>query len=279
MYPQRRDRRDISSRRPGCAGGRLIVPIIILLVTFAGYVGSSQKNPVTGESQKVALSTEQEIALGLQAAPEMVAQHKGKDQSRDAEFVRSVGQRLVRASDASRSPYKFDFHLLADTETINAFALPGGQIFITRALYNRLETEGQLAGVLGHEIGHVIERHSAQQMAKQNLTQGIIGAVASASDDPQSAAQMAAVVGNLVNMKYGRNDELESDQWGVRITASAGYDPHAMIGVMQILEKAGGGARQPEFASTHPNPGNRIAKIKAMIDELWPNGLPSGLKP
>lgn len=279
MDPQGLESGNRYQRRSGCTGSRLILPIIILVVAFAGYFSSTQVNPVTGEKQKVALSAQQEIALGLQAAPEMIAQHKGEEDSKDAQYVRQVGKLLVAASEASKSPYKFQFHLLADPQTINAFALPGGQVFITRALYSKLETEGQLAGVLGHEIGHVVERHGAQQMAKQNLTQGIIGAVSSASDDPQSTAQLAAAVGNLVNMKYGREDELEADQWGVKISAAAGYDPHAMIGVMKILEKVAAGSRQPEFLSTHPDPGNRIEKIKAIIDETWPDGVPDGLKP
>lgn len=279
MNRQYVDRRDVSSRRPGFAGGRLVLPIIILVVTLAGYLGNSQVNPVTGESQKVAMAIQDEISLGLQAAPQMAAQHQGAESSADAKIVKGMGEKLVRQSDARLSPYTFNFHLLKDNETVNAFALPGGQIFITRALYNRLETEGQLAAVLGHEIGHVIERHSAQQLAKQNLLSGVIGAVASGSNDPQSAAQMAGLVGNLINMKYGRNDELESDRWGVKILISNGYDPRALQGVMKILESASGGRSQPEFASSHPSPGNRIAKIQTMIDSAFPNGVPKNLKP
>lgn len=279
MNRQHVDRRDVSSRRPGCAGGRLVLPIIILLVSFIGYMGTSQTNPVTGESQKVALAIEDEIQLGLQAAPQMAAQHQGAESGADAQIVKSMGQQLVQGSEARRAPYKFEFHLLRDSKTINAFALPGGQIFITRALYNQLETKGQLAGVLGHEIGHVIERHSAQQMAKQNLLSGMVAAVASGSDNPQSSAQIAGMIGNFVNMKYGRDDELESDQWGVKILVDNGYDPRALQGVMRILESAGGGSGQPEFASTHPSPGNRIAKIQALIDKQFPNGVPSNLTP
>ncbi|MCA9304546.1 MAG: M48 family metalloprotease, partial [Phycisphaerales bacterium] len=136
----------------------------------------------------------------------------------------------------------------------------------------------QLAGVLGHEVGHVIERHGAQRMAKQQLTQGLVGA-AGVAGDSQTAAQMAAAIGNLVNMSYGRDDELESDGWGIELMVNAGYDPRAMIGVMEILRDAGGGGRQAEFFSTHPNPENRIEKIEAAIHKLFPNGVPDGLKP
>jgi predicted Zn-dependent protease len=194
-----------------------------------------------------------------------------------------MGNRLVAAL-GKDTPYQFDFHLLADPQTINAFALPGGQIFITEALYRRLETDGQLAGVLGHEIGHVIERHSAQQMAKAQLTQGLTGAAVMATYDPsrpetQSTAAVAAMIGQLLNLKYGRGDEIESDKWGVQLMAAAGYDPHAQIRVMEILREAGKGPRQPEFMSTHPDPGNRIERIREYIAILFPNGVPSDLKP
>src|SRR5690606_31681061 len=126
-------------------------------------------------------------------------------------LVDSIGRSIVRNSIASQSKYPFDFHLLADWQTINAFALPGGQIFITEGLLARLENIDQLAGVLGHEVGHVIARHSAQQMAKQELSQGIAGAAGVAGGDANSA-YYAQVVANMVNMKYGREDELESDE-------------------------------------------------------------------
>jgi beta-barrel assembly-enhancing protease len=261
-------------QRGGCGAG-----LVIAIIAIVGYMGSSQKNSVTGETQRVNLSPQQEIALGLQAVPEMTAQYGGEIQSGpDADRVKQVGYVLVHNTIAKDAPYEFNFHLLADPKTINAFALPGGQIFITRALYSQLETEGQLAGVLGHEVGHVIERHSAQQMAKQQLTQGLTTAVATASDNPGSTV-LAQAIGSMLNMKYGRQDELESDEWGVQLTAEAGYDPRAMIGVMQILEKSTGGSRQPEFMSTHPNPGNRIEHIKSDIKSHFPNGVPSGLRP
>ena len=128
---------------------------------------------------------------------------------------------------------------MADPQTVNAFALPGGQVFITAALFRDLKTEGQLAGVLGHEMGHVIERHGNQRMAQQQLFQGLAAAGGVAGGDANSA-RMAQAVAQMVQMKYGRGDELESDKWGVRLTYLAGYDPRAMIGVMEVLENAGG---------------------------------------
>jgi len=257
---------------------RLAIGAFIALIAVVGYMSKSTTNPVTGQSQRVALSVDQEIVLGLQALPQMAAQHGGEDlDQRDQQLIDHIGAVLVSAIERD-TPWQWEFHLLADPNTINAFALPGGQVFITRALYDRLETEGQLAGVLGHEIGHVIERHGAQRMAKQQLTQGLVGA-AGVAGDSRTAAQMAAAIGNLVNMSYGRDDELESDGWGIELMVNAGYDPRAMIGVMEILRDAGGGGRQAEFFSTHPDPENRIGKIEAAIHALYPNGVPDGLKP
>lgn len=260
-------------------GGRLVVAVVMVAIALFSFFSSKTFNPVTGEDQYISLTPRQEIALGLQAAPEMIDQHGGlyPDQ-RFQDSVDQVGARLLQSDILTDTEWQFDFHLLADPNTINAFALPGGPVFITAALYNQLKTEGQLAGVLGHEIGHVVARHGAQRIAKAGLTDGIMGAVVVASGDARSA-QIAQMVGQMVNMKYGRDDELESDKLGVRFMVDAGYDPRSMIGVMEILRDAGGGGSQPEFFSTHPNPENRIARIQQAIDELFPNGLPDGLQP
>jgi predicted Zn-dependent protease len=150
--------------------------------------------------------------------------------------------------------------------------LPGGQVFITEGLLKRLKSEDQLAGVLGHEIGHVIGRHSAEQVAKAKLTQGLTGAAVIATFDPNNprsvgTAAMAALIGKMVNIKFGRDDELESDKLGVDFMADTGYRPESMVEMMQILAEAGGNQRPPEFFSTHPNPENRITRIKEAIAE------------
>ena len=197
--------------------------------------------------------------------------------------VDQVCARIISRSAAKETPYQFDCHVLADEDTINAFALPGGQVFITAGLLKRLQTEGQVAGVLGHEIGHVVARHGAEHLAKAKLTQGLTGAAVLATYDPdnpstRNTAAVAALIGQVVNMRFGREDELESDKLGVRFLAESQYDPRAMIDVMRILEEAAGGGRQPEFFSTHPNPGRRIEYIQQVIAETFPQGVPSGLE-
>lgn len=262
--------------------GRLLIALVIGIISLISYFGVKQFNPVTGESQHIAITQEQEIALGMQSAPEMAEQFGGLEPDASIQSdVAAVGTRVAQQSVAGQTQYQFSFHVLRDPETVNAFALPGGPIFITRGLIDRLENEAQLAGVLGHEIGHVVARHSAQQIAKSQLAQGLIAAVGvGGSDDAgdgRHAAQVAAVVAQMVQLKYGRKDELQADTLGVRVMSEAGYDPRALLGVMKILAEASGPGRQPEFMSSHPDPGNRQALIQQAIDEHFPNGVPPEL--
>jgi len=270
----------------GGAGGRIIIAVVLAIVAIVGYFMSTQKvyNPITQQDQRIALTVPQEIAMGLQSTPEMESEFGGldPDQSLQAK-VEEIGKSVVAGSDAGKTEYPFDFHLLADTQTINAFALPGGQVFITRALFNLLQSDGELAGVLGHETGHVVARHTSEQLAKSQLIQGLAGAAGVGLYDPNhpqsaTAAQMAVLVGNIINMKYSRTDESQADQLGVRFMSQAGYDPRSMIKVMQILQQSGGNSGQPEFMSSHPDPGNRIQAIQKEIEKEFPNGVPDGLK-
>jgi len=253
--------------RGGSTSLKLLVAAGIVVFSLVKYCSSSEVNEITGEKQYISLSKDQEIAMGLNSAPQMAQEFGGLSQNKQAQaLVQQVGNKIVENSDAKKTQYPFQFYVLADQRTVNAFALPGGPIFITEALLGRLKSEDQLAGVLGHEIGHVIARHSAEQMSKQQLTQGIAGAAGVAAGDVNSA-YYAQVVANMVNMKYGREDELESDDLGVRFMIQTGYNPEALIGVMDILEEASGGSSVPEFQSTHPSPSNRRAKIQAAIDK------------
>lgn len=243
---------------------RLIIGAGIILFSLFKYYSNRETNPYTGKKQSISLTVDEEIAIGLRSAPSMAQQHGGLYPSQEAQdLVDKVGNTLVNNSIARNTPYKYDFHLLRDPKAINAFALPGGQIFITYALFSKLENEDQLAGVLGHEIGHVLGKHSAERMENQKLTQGLLSGVMVGGGD--AAGQMAGMIANVTNMKFGRGDELESDDLGVKFMIEAGYEPEEMIGVMKILKDAAGPNRTPEFQSTHPDPKNRIEKIKEAI--------------
>lgn len=261
---------------------RLIIALLIAVFSIVSYMASTSYNPITETKQHLDMTPRQEIAIGLQSAPAMEQQYGGQSNDPNATAeVKSVGNDIVSKTAAGKTPYKFDFHLLADNRTVNAFALPGGQVFITEALYRKLRTKGELATTLSHEIGHVAARHSAQQLAKRQLTQGLTGAAVMATYDPndpssRNTAAVAALIGQVISLKYGRGDELEADKLGVRFASEAGYDPRAMIGVMHTLEQASK-TRTPEFFSTHPNPGNRITRIEEAIKERYPNGVPDNL--
>ncbi|MFB9057957.1 M48 family metalloprotease [Mariniflexile ostreae] len=241
---------------------RLIIGLAIVAFAFIKRCSSKETNPYTGREQTINMSSEQEIAIGLQSAPQIAQQYGGLHPNTQYQaLVDQVGNKLVNNSVAKDTPYKYEFHLLADETTINAFALPGGQIFITQALFSKLENEDQLAGVLGHEIGHVLGRHSAERLAESDFWQTV-----------STGASVGADMGEFVNgigqqtlLKNGRGDELESDDLGVLFMIRAGYDPEQMIGVMKILKAAAGSNTVPEFQSTHPDPENRIEKIRESI--------------
>jgi predicted Zn-dependent protease len=264
---------------------QMILAVVIAAIGIIGYLARTEVNPVTGKRQHIALSVDEEKALGLEAVPEMTSKMGGDvppDDSR-ARIVEYVGRRLVRDSDAGRSPYADNFHffLLKDPQTVNAFALPGGQIFITRGLMQKLGDEAELAGVLGHEIGHVINRHTAQQMAKGQLGQTLAAAVSVGATDNRGGGRNAALAAMMVNqmfqLRYSRNDESEADTFGLKYMAQAGYDPRAMLDVMRVLKEASRGQRQPEFLATHPLPETRLDDIQNELTRDYPNGVPSAL--
>lgn len=260
-------------KRSGCFSARLVLALLFAVIGLSTYYFNQQVNPVTGEKQRIAISVEQEVALGAQAAPQMAAQMGGVASSSDpqAQRVSAVGMKVVNNSSARKSPYPFKFHLVNDSKTINAFALPGGQIFITRALLDKITREDQLAAVLGHEVGHVIHRHSAEHMAKGQLGQTLATAFGIGVSDNYNSAQAASYAAQMANqmvqMRFSRSDELESDETGIRYMVEAGYDPRGMLELMHILAESSKGSRPPEMLSTHPMPEERIRRIEKLIQK------------
>lgn len=284
-----RNRTDLQEPSPDLRTGgsrwpHVIVAGLVAAYSIFSYVRSFQTNPITGERQRISLSVGQEIAMGQEAAPKMIAQHGGLDPDETRQqHIERIGSQLVEDALGEENPYPFGFHILKNEKAINAFALPGGQIFVTAGLFDRLTTDGQLAAALAHEMGHIIQRHGAERLSDNRLTHGMTGALilsAKNSDDPemQKAAQAALAISHLINMKYGREDELEADRDGIRILVASGYDPRALIKVIDILRQAGNGMA-PEFFSTHPDPDHRIERIEAAITEIFPEEVPSDLKP
>lgn len=261
---------------------RLGLVLLLMLLGFITYCNNTDKNPITGENQQVQLSPQQEIVLGLQAGPQLVAQQGGLYPDKLLQqYVEQVGKQVVAKSIASRSPYPFEFHLLSNARTVNAFALPGGQVFLTIALLKRLTSEAQLAAVLSHEVGHVVARHGAEHLTKQPFIQPLLTAVDATAHTAMTADQTAVLtqaVNQLVSLRYERNDELESDRLGLRFMTEAGYDPQGIVQLMQRLDASRQGGQPPAFFSTHPSPDNRVKRLQTLITQTYPQGIPRSLK-
>lgn len=253
---------------------RLLIGLAIVAFAYLRKCSQQKENPYTGKTQAISLSPDQEIAIGLQQAPMMAQQHGGLHPNQQyQQIVDDIGNRLVNNTIAKQSGYKYEFHLLRDDRTINAFALPGGQIFITYALFSRLVNqdgrlnEHMVAGVLGHEIGHVLGKHSNERITNANFWKLLTMGASVGAD----LGSLANSIGQQTLLKNGRGDELESDDLGVKLMIDAGYDPRYLISVMEILKAAAGPNRVPEFKSTHPDPENRIEKIKEAIRKYKKN--------
>lgn len=230
-------------------------------------------NPATGERQLSLIGEGQEIEMGREADPAIRQQLGVVDNEELQSYVSDLGQRLAAVSERPDLPWKFT---VVDDPTVNAFAVPGGFIYVTRGILARFESEAELAGVLGHEIGHVTARHSVNQMSRQQLQQIGLGVGMILSEEVRQVGGLLGAGLQLLNLRYSRGDEIQSDELGLRYMAELGYDPTSMVGVFEMLSQAGqeeGGGRVPEWASTHPYPENRSENIREHIAE---EGLPTG---
>ena len=234
---------------------RLVLAAAVLALACA-------RNPVTGKRQLSLVSKDQEIALGKQAA-EQVNQSIGTyPDPRVQSYVQSIGMGMAKKSERADIPWSFT---VLDDPTVNAFALPGGPVYVTRGILTHLNSEAELASVLGHEIGHITARHSVQQISKAQLAQLGLGVGMIFSEDLRRAGQLAGVGLQLMFLKFGRDAERQSDELGFKYMVQQGYDPREMADVFATLERTSkleGGGRLPEWLSTHPDPGNRAQKAR-----------------
>jgi len=252
---------------------RVLTLLVLSLITLAPITGC-KVNEATGRNQLLLLDWEDELRLGTDAAPEFLDQSGGEvpDEAILA-YVRDLGYRL--AAESEMADIEWEFHVL-DSSVINAFALPGGQVFISRGLMAEMTNEAQLAGVIGHEIGHVTARHGNERMSQAMVVQiGVISAgVAGAVSDSEWMGLLGvgtAVGGQLYLLQYSRSNETEADWLGVRYMTRNGYNPLGQIQVMEILREAGGGGSTPEWLSTHPAPDTRISDLEDLIEEEYPD--------
>lgn len=240
-------------------------------VCAAALLGGCQTNATTGRNQFIMLSWEEESQLGAQAQPGLVQEMGGEVTRTDLrQYVTEVGQKMAATTgqdDPELPKLAWEFTLL-DSDVINAFALPGGKVFMSRGLAQMMTNEAQLAGVLGHEIGHVTARHTNERFSRAagaQLGLGVIGIAVGTGAEAETINQLAGQATELALLGYSRGQELESDKLGMEYMARVGYDPMAQRQVMEILLKAAGSGGQPEFFSTHPHPESRIAQINDLL--------------
>jgi predicted Zn-dependent protease len=235
---------------------------VALLALLAGCA----VNPATGRREISLISEAQEIQMGRDADPEVTASIGVVDDPGLQAYVSGIGQRLAAVSERPQLPWSFK---VVDDPVVNAFAIPGGFIYVTRGILAYFDSEAELAAVLGHEIGHVTARHSVSQMSRQQLQMIGLGVGMIFSETVREYGGLAAAGLQVLNLSYSRGDESQSDELGLRYMTRQGYDATAMIGVFQMLAQVGGGGdgRVPEWQLTHPYPENREATTRARIAE------------
>ena len=251
---------------------RALVALLMALV-----LADCAMNPVTGRPEVVLMSEAQEIQMGKEAEPQIAASMGIYQNDQLQQYVESIGKRMAASSERPQLPWKF--HVI-DDPAINAFAVPGGFIYVTRGILATMNSEAELASVVGHEIGHVTARHSVSQMTRAQFANigmgiGMIGlAVVGAGQAGQMLGQMVGSGVQLLFLKYSRDDETQADDLGLRYMSAAGYAPTEMPHVFHTLarqsQESPEGARVPEWQSTHPAPENREQRIAGEIAKLPP---------
>lgn len=229
-------------------------------------------NPVTGRKQFVMMSERQEIAMGKESDPQVMAFFGSYDDPRLQKFINDKGQEMVKVSHRSKLAYEFK---IVDSPVVNAFAVPGGYVYFTRGIMANFNNEAEFAGVLGHEIGHITARHSVIQQRNAMLGQlGIIAGIMLVPELSQFVEPLSAGM-QLAMMSFGRDAERQSDELGVEYSSRIGYDATEMAGFFTTLErqdKASGGEEIPEFLSTHPSPEERNITVTKLAGK-WKTKL------
>lgn len=227
---------------------------------------SCSRNPVTGKRQVMLMSESQEISMGQGYDPQVVAQYGVYSDPTLQAFIDEKGKAMAAKSHRPNLPYSFK---IMDSPVVNAFAVPGGYVYFTRGILAHFNNEAEFAGVLGHEIGHIAARHSARQYSNQMLMQAAFIGGMIASEDFRNFGDVASQGLGLLSLKFGRDNESESDVLGVQYSTDIGYDAVEMADFFQTLSRLSEGSGQsiPTFMSTHPDPGNRYAKVKQMAKQ------------
>ncbi|MGB9765871.1 MAG: M48 family metalloprotease [Sulfurihydrogenibium sp.] len=246
--------------------------IFLIAVFFISLSCATVQDPLTGKPTLTLLSTEQEIQIGQKVVPEAINQNGGLYPDQEVQsYIRNLGYKI-----AAHSPRKVDYQFyLVNSKEINAFALPGGPVFVNRGLILILDNESELAGVMAHEIGHITARHHAKFLEKtygMNILLNILAVATSNSQYQQVILQLAQVSAGLLQLKYSRDQENEADALGVRFAYEAGYDPRGLITTFEKF-KAMEKVNAPSWLLTHPLPEDRIKNVAYLIQTKYPEKL------
>jgi len=241
----------------------------IVVILFLGFLclqfSSCAVNPVTGKKEIIFFSEESEIKLGQQTDQEIRAQFGVYEDSRLTNYLQRVGQALVPHTHRPHLNYQFT---ILNVPLINAFAVPGGYIYVTRGLLAALNSEAELALVLGHELGHINARHSVKKLSQVMIVQIGLAVAGALSETMAKISGLAGIGLQLLFLKYSRDDERQADELGILYARQSGYNPEKMISFFTTLEKLGdlsGGHQLPGFLSTHPLTSERIQQLDKLI--------------
>src|SRR4029453_18018861 len=240
---------------------------LVLLVLVIGVLVSWETVPITGRRQVNLISEQDEVKMGAQAYQEVTGKAKVSSEPVANAQVKRVAQRIIAVSDKPDLPWEVK---VIEEAQANAFALPGGKIAVYTGILPITKDDAGLAAVIGHEVGHVIARHSAERVSQQMVAQGLGGALVSGvlGTDPQTSAQVAGLFAQGLLLPWGRSQESEADHIGLILMAKAGYDPKAARDLwVRMAEAAKGQSRPPEFLSTHPSEETRIRQIEGWLPE------------
>ena len=239
----------------------------LLLLALTGCM----VNPATGRRGISLVGEGREIEMGREADGQVTAQMGLVGDAELQQYVSTLWLQLASASERPELPWSFK---VVDDPTVNAFALPGGFIYVTRGILANFESEAELAGVLGHEIGHVTARHSVSQITRQQIQAGALGVGMILSERVRSAGGILNGLGQVWNLSYSRSHETEADELGLRYLSRTAYDTEALVGVFQMLAAVSGSGdgRVPEWQLTHPYPENREANIRGLLDASGASG-------
>ncbi len=241
---------------------KLLSLSILILLPLALLISGCETNPVTGKEEFLLVSPEEEKLMGAEQSQQVEKElgQSVKDQQLQ-NYINSVGQNIAKISHTPDAGFSYK---AIDHQSVNAFALPGGYIYITTGLLKVLNNEAQLAGVLAHETAHVTARHIAQQITRNIIIDAGFGVAGSQASS--SAVRVANIVRQLEGMSFTREQERQADEVGLDYLVKAGYTPFGMTETMEILQNESG-SRTIEFLSTHPNPENRIGYLVERINE------------